>query len=96
MLLKHLQHVQHSSMYFCNIKMKQLQHTSETSETLKTYICNIGERKGEQQQRSRASNSTMASATDLRWDLAAGTCPVTCGSGRRVPLRSCPGQPEHA
>ena len=26
--------------------MKQLRHTSKTSETLKTYICNIGEGKG--------------------------------------------------
>jgi hypothetical protein len=41
MPLKHLQHVQHPPIYFYNIKMKQLQHTSEMSETLKTYICNI-------------------------------------------------------
>ena len=33
MLLKHLQH---PPIYFCNIKMKQLQHTSKTSETLET------------------------------------------------------------
>jgi hypothetical protein len=30
-------------IYFCNIYMNQLQHTSETSETLETYIYNIGE-----------------------------------------------------
>ena len=41
MPLKHLQHVQDPSIYFCNIKMKQLQYTSETSETLETCICNI-------------------------------------------------------
>jgi len=40
MLLKHLQH---PPIYFYNIKMKQLQHISETSETLETYICNIDE-----------------------------------------------------
>jgi hypothetical protein len=34
--------MQHPSIYFCNIKMKQLQHTSEMPKTLKTYICNIG------------------------------------------------------
>jgi hypothetical protein len=32
-------------IYFCNIYSKQLQHTSETSETLETYICNIGKGK---------------------------------------------------
>jgi len=37
--------MQYPPIYFCNIKMKQLQHPSETSETLKTYICNIGEGK---------------------------------------------------
>ena len=36
-----------SPIYFCNIKMKQLQHTSETSETNETYIGNIGEGKAE-------------------------------------------------
>jgi hypothetical protein len=28
-------------IYFCNIYMKPLQHTSETSKTLETYTCNI-------------------------------------------------------
>ena len=28
-------------IYFCNIYMKQLQHTSETSETLDTHFCNM-------------------------------------------------------
>jgi len=32
-----------SLIYFFNIHMKQLQHTSQTSETLETYICNIEE-----------------------------------------------------
>jgi hypothetical protein len=32
-----LQHVQHQ-IYFCNIQMKHLQHTSETVETLATYL----------------------------------------------------------
>ena len=59
--LQHIQHVQHPLIYFCNIKMKQLQHPSETSETLKTYICNIGEGKaglvdfGHQDQSQRAA-----------------------------------------
>jgi hypothetical protein len=39
MLLKHLQHMQHHLIYFCNIHKKQLQHTFETTETPKTYIC---------------------------------------------------------
>jgi hypothetical protein len=43
--LQHMQHVQYLLIYFCNIHMKQLQHTSETPKTLETYICNIGERK---------------------------------------------------
>jgi len=43
MPLKHLQHMQHPPIYFYNIKINQLQHTSETSETRETYICNIGE-----------------------------------------------------
>jgi hypothetical protein len=38
--LQHMQHVQHPLIYFCNIKMKQLQHTSETSKTFETCICN--------------------------------------------------------
>jgi hypothetical protein len=28
-------------IYFCNIRMKHLQHNSKTSETLKTYGCNM-------------------------------------------------------
>ena len=28
-------------IYFCNIRMKHLQHTSKTSETLETYACNM-------------------------------------------------------
>ena len=28
-------------IYFCDICMKHLQHTSETSEILKTYACNM-------------------------------------------------------
>ena len=28
-------------IYFCNIDVKHLQHTLETSETLKTYVCNM-------------------------------------------------------
>jgi hypothetical protein len=40
-----MQYVQHPPIYFCNTKIKHLQHTSETCETLETYICNIGEGK---------------------------------------------------
>jgi hypothetical protein len=29
-------------IYFCNIKMKHLQHLDETSGTLKIYSCNMG------------------------------------------------------
>jgi hypothetical protein len=45
MHLKHLQHMQHPLIYFCNIKMEQLQYTSETSRATETYICKIGEKK---------------------------------------------------
>ena len=45
MLLKHLQHVQHPPIYFCSIHNKQLQHTFETTKTLETCICIIGEGK---------------------------------------------------
>jgi hypothetical protein len=31
-------------IYFYNIYMKHLQHTSETSATIETYVCNMGER----------------------------------------------------
>jgi hypothetical protein len=40
MPLKHLQYVQHPRST-CNIHTKQLQHTSETSQTIKTYACNM-------------------------------------------------------
>jgi hypothetical protein len=47
MSLKHLQHMQlvqlTTPIYFCNIHMEQLQHTSEMSKTFETYTCNIGE-----------------------------------------------------
>jgi hypothetical protein len=42
MPLKHLQHMQHPSIYFYNIHMKLLQHASETFEIIETYICIIG------------------------------------------------------
>jgi hypothetical protein len=42
--LQHMQHVQHPLIYFCNIYMVQLQHTSKISETIETYNCNIGGR----------------------------------------------------
>ena len=29
-------------IYFCNIYMKHLQHTSETTATIEIYVCNIG------------------------------------------------------
>jgi hypothetical protein len=45
--LQHIQHVQHHPIYFYNNKIKQLQHTFKTSKTFKTYICNIGEEKGQ-------------------------------------------------
>ena len=45
MLLKHLQHVQHPPIYFCNIHKKQQQHTIEMTETPKTYNCIVGEGK---------------------------------------------------
>ena len=31
-----MQHVQHLPIYFCNIHIKQMQHTSKTTETLET------------------------------------------------------------
>jgi hypothetical protein len=40
-----LKQLQHPLIYFCNIYIKQLQHTSETAETLETYICDIGKGK---------------------------------------------------
>jgi hypothetical protein len=43
MPLKHLQHVQHSRSTFATSTWNKLQRTSETSEILKTYICNIRE-----------------------------------------------------
>jgi hypothetical protein len=38
-----LKHLQQPPICCYNIHIKQLQHTSETSETIETYICNIGE-----------------------------------------------------
>jgi hypothetical protein len=43
MPLKYLQHVQHSRSTFATSTWNKLQRTSETSEILKTYICNIRE-----------------------------------------------------
>ena len=40
--LQHMQHMQHPLIYFCNIKMEQLQHTSETSETLSIHVQHRG------------------------------------------------------
>jgi hypothetical protein len=34
-------------IYFCNIRMKQLKHTSEKTETLKTCACNMSEKRPE-------------------------------------------------
>jgi hypothetical protein len=42
--LQHMEHVQHLPIYFYNIHMVQLQHTSKTSRTIETCNCNIGER----------------------------------------------------
>jgi hypothetical protein len=50
--MKHLEHTletyvySHFNMcniliYFCNINIKHLQYTSETSKTLETYACNM-------------------------------------------------------
>jgi hypothetical protein len=36
-----MQHICSISIYFCNIDVKHLQHTSKTSETLETYSCNM-------------------------------------------------------
>ena len=77
MLLKHMQHVEHPPIYFCNIHNKQLQHTFKTTETPETYICNIGEGKPgpvdfSRQGRCRWHTSTTAtSATSTRLGSAA-------------------------
>jgi hypothetical protein len=79
MPLKHLQHMQHPLIYFCNIHMKLLQHTSETSETIKTYICNIGGerpglidfgRRGGTTQHQRCARALPPPA--LRWGIGGG------------------------
>jgi hypothetical protein len=32
-------------IYFCNIRMKQLKHTSKTTKTLETWACNMSEKR---------------------------------------------------
>jgi hypothetical protein len=34
-------------IYFCNIRMKQLKHTSQKTETLETWACNMSEKRPE-------------------------------------------------
>jgi hypothetical protein len=40
-----MQHVENPSIYFCNIHMKQMQHTSATYGTIEIYNCNIGRKR---------------------------------------------------
>jgi hypothetical protein len=59
-----MQHVQHPPLYFCNIKMKQLQHTSKMSKILESYICNVGERKVSRSTRAPPAPATFVGALD--------------------------------
>ena len=65
--LKHLQHGSKtiaicatSPIYLCNIHMKQLQHTSETSKTLETYTCNMRFHRNISLLRSCVTTATMS------------------------------------
>jgi hypothetical protein len=70
MPLKHLQHMQHPLIYFCNIKMKQLQRTSKTSETLKhTFATYVSSYRGVFNRRGRWSPGR-------RWPSPDGTVVV--------------------
>jgi hypothetical protein len=62
--------MQHLLVYFCNIHMKQMQHTSETSETLETYIYNIGEGKARPVDSGRRGRRS--SVTGVREGAVAG------------------------
>ena len=68
-----------SLIYFFNIHIKQLQHTSQTSETLETYICNIGEGKPGAG-RFRSSGWDPAASGGTRAPLAPGTLVGALGS----------------
>ena len=66
-----LQHMRTSPIYFCNIHMIQLQHTSAASETIERYNCNI--RGGEK----RLMRDAMAARSE-----GAGSC--RCGGRSRM------------
>jgi hypothetical protein len=83
MPLKHLQHVQHPSIYFCNIHIKQLQHTSETCATFEIYACNMRFNRNISLLRSRiATAMASTTATTFWWGTAASAAPQhTRGTG---------------
>jgi hypothetical protein len=45
-------------IYFCNIYMKYLQHTSETSEKIEMYVCNMRFQRNISLMRSRVAVAT--------------------------------------
>jgi hypothetical protein len=85
--------MQHPSIYFYNIKIKDLQHTSEMLETLETYICNIGEEKAgpvDSGRRGRSHRRVAARERHPRFMSALGSagkhlrCHATCAPAAMV------------
>jgi hypothetical protein len=65
-----------SPIYFCNIHMKQLQHTSETSETLETYTCNMCFHRNISLLRTRVAPAmALTAATTFWWGMASSAAP---------------------
>jgi hypothetical protein len=68
--------VQHPSVYFCNIQMKQWQHTSKTSETLETNAYNMRFHRNISLLRSRiAAPMVPTAATTFWWGTLALVAP---------------------
>jgi hypothetical protein len=79
--------MQYPPIYFCNIKVDQLQYTSKLSETIEIYICNVGERKAGTS-RLQPPGSELAASGDTRAPPPAGLARPggrTSISGARAP-----------
>jgi hypothetical protein len=69
----HVQPLQHSDL-LCNIRMKQLKHTSETNETLKTWACNMSKKHLKTPKNTSSLHNHDLPSGQLRWRRLAGWC----------------------
>jgi hypothetical protein len=71
-------------IYFCNIRMKQLKHTSETTEILETWACNMSKKRPEtlETQHRRAAMTYLVGNSSGAGSLD-GMCPHARHTRRR-------------